>query len=135
MSRNQKDRPHDERRAPVSVILGYGAGNLREIAAIEGERLLDALLRARAPIMSVCGGRACCGACRIRVDAAWRDRLIPAARSEARLLPRLHDPHENDRLSCQIELAAALSGLTVHIVPKEAKPPFETVQSTTGEIE
>jgi ferredoxin len=121
--------------APVSVILGYGAGDLRETAAIEGERLLDALLRAQAPIISVCGGRACCGGCRIRVDAAWRDRLIPPGRSEARLLPHLHDPHEDDRLSCQIELAAALGGLTVHIVAKEVKPPHETVQSTTGEIE
>ncbi len=121
--------------ALVSVVLADGFGNLREIAGIEGERLLDALLRARAPIMSVCGGRAACGACRIRVDASWRDRLMSPARSEARLLPRLRDPHENDRLSCQIELAAALDGLTVCAISKEANPRFETVQSSTGEIE
>ncbi len=100
--------------ALVSVFLGDAAGNLRGISGVEGERLLDALLRAQAPIMSVCGGRAACGACRIRVDAAWRDRLCPPERSEARLLPRLRDPQENDRLSCQIGLAAALDGLIVH---------------------
>jgi ferredoxin len=121
--------------APVSVIISDGAGNLRATLGMTGERLLDVLLRARAPIISVCGGRASCGGCRIRVETAWRDRLIPPGRSEARLLPHLHDPHENDRLSCQIELAAALDGLIVHIVPKEVKPPRETAQSTTGEIE
>jgi 2Fe-2S ferredoxin len=114
------------------VVLFDDAHHYRVVEALTGERLLDALRRAQAPIIPACGGRACCGGCRIRVEPIWRERLDAMGRSEKRLLPHLEDPQEGDRLSCQITLTPALDGLIVHVPPK-ATNLYSKLQSATGE--
>jgi CDP-4-dehydro-6-deoxyglucose reductase, E3 len=92
-----------------------------EMHAVEGqngESLYSALRRAGLPVLSVCGGRACCGACRIQVFAEWWAQLPPALDTERRLLSVLPGRAESDRLSCQIRLDERLDGLAVRIKPK-----------------
>lgn len=83
-----------------------------------GESLYSALQRAGLPLLSVCGGRASCGACRIQVLPEWWARLPAALATERRLLSVLPGRGEGDRLSCQIRLDEQLEGLAVRIERK-----------------
>jgi CDP-4-dehydro-6-deoxyglucose reductase, E3 len=83
-----------------------------------GESLYSALQRAGLPLLSVCGGRASCGACRIQVLPEWWARLPAALETERRLLSVLPGRAAGDRLSCQIRLDEQLDGLAVRIKQK-----------------
>lgn len=98
----------------LSVETGRG---VRAIQAEVGDTLLGALRAAAAPIRSVCGGRASCGACRVVAAEAWRSRLTPPGRVEARLLAHLEEAGPDDRLACQLILSADLDGLAVRVCP------------------
>ncbi len=136
LSRMDIATPHENPDAAppqlIEMILFDDADHSRAIEGLTGERLLDALRRARAAIIPACGGRACCGGCRIRVEPIWRECLDPIGRSEKRLLPHLDDPQEGDRLSCQITLTPALDGLVVHVPPR-ATNLYAKLQTATGE--
>ncbi|PNG26660.1 2Fe-2S iron-sulfur cluster-binding protein [Methylocella silvestris] len=106
---------------PVAVIL-CESGPSRRIEGFEGERLLDALLRAKAAVTPLCNGRACCGGCRIRIEKLWRDRVTPSGRGERSVLRYIDDPHEDDRLSCQIALSAEVEGLVVRMPERPPAP-------------
>jgi CDP-4-dehydro-6-deoxyglucose reductase len=95
--------------AHVTVLLDQD-GAPRAVEGAVGETLLTALKRAAAPLQAVCGGKGACGTCRIVVSPEWRARTGEAAKREARLLQYL-GAGEGDRLSCQIQLTAALDGL------------------------
>jgi ferredoxin len=83
-----------------------------------GETLYSALRRAGLPLLSVCGGQASCGACRLQVQPEWWARLPAASDKERRLLSVLPGRGEGDRLSCQIRLEEQLEGLAIRIRPK-----------------
>jgi ferredoxin len=85
------------------------------IRARNGETLLAALTKAGLPVMSVCGGRAACGSCKVGLDPAWSDRLPPPGKAEGRLLRHLPDVRPGDRLACQITLTPLLDGLEVRL--------------------
>ena len=85
------------------------------IDARTGTTLLAALKEAGLPAMSVCGGRAACGSCKVGIGPAWRDRLPPPGKAEARLLRHLPDTGEGDRLACQITLTDRLDGLEIRL--------------------
>jgi ferredoxin len=101
------------REAEVSA----GPGEVASVRAHDGETLLRALQRAHAPILSVCGGQASCGACRIEIDAAWFGRLAPAGKTEAMLLEYLEDPRPHHRLACQVAATPVLDGLRLTLAP------------------
>ena len=64
-----------------------------------GVNLLETLVTAHIPIAHLCGGRARCSTCRIRVlDGA--DHLSPQTKSEKKMAQRLDFP-EDLRLACQ----------------------------------
>lgn len=103
---------------PGSLTLSVEtARGVRAIQAKVGDTLLSALRAAAAPIRSICGGRASCGACRVVATEAWRPRLAPPGRVEARLLAHLEEAGPDDRLACQLILSADLDGLAVRICP------------------
>jgi len=87
------------------------------VVAREGESLLLALQRTKAPILSICGGHASCGACRIEIQANWFERLTPADRTEANLLDCLDGAAANHRLACQVLATASLNGLRLKLAP------------------
>jgi adenylate cyclase len=67
---------------------------------LHGVSLLEALRNARIPHASVCGGRARCTTCRVRVGNGL-DRLEPPGELEARALQRI-GAQPNVRLACQL---------------------------------
>jgi adenylate cyclase len=88
-----------ERRAGT-INLAYGDG--RKIRVPMGLSVLEASLRHRVPHASVCGGRARCSTCRIRVTSGLETLPAPSAR-EAFILSRIGagaDPAV--RLACQL---------------------------------
>ena len=95
-----------ERRAGV-ITLSYGNG--RSIRVPVGLSVLEASLRHRVPHASVCGGRARCSTCRIRVIGDLGALPAPSAR-ENFVLGRIGaggDPAI--RLACQLRPTADLS--------------------------
>ena len=101
---------------PVSIELNVDVGEVScRISANQGDSLLAALKGAGLPAISICGGRAACGCCKLAVGAAWIDRLPPPEKAERRLLAHLPDYHAGERLACQIKLTAALDGLEIRM--------------------
>lgn len=91
-------------------------GTVRSVRACRGATLSSALQVAGAPILSVCGGKASCGTCKITVAPAWREQLPNPGRSEQRLLANLDDTGPCDRLACQICLTRETDGLAISLI-------------------
>jgi adenylate cyclase len=77
------------------------------INAIKGSSLLEALREARIPHASVCGGRARCTTCRVRVGSGL-DRLPEPNHLESRALERIN-AGSDVRLACQLYPQADLA--------------------------
>jgi len=70
-------------------------------------------------LLALCGGCCSCATCHVYVDPAFAAALPPVTEDENDLLDG--SPHRNDfsRLSCQIMMTDALSGMTVTIAPED----------------
>ena len=70
-------------------------------------------------LLALCGGCCSCATCHVYVDPAFAQSLPPVTDDESDLLDG--SPHRNDysRLSCQVMMTEALSGLTVTIAPED----------------
>lgn len=88
------------------------------IAAHAGSSILEALRDAGVPHASVCGGRARCTTCRMRI-AEGMDALAPPAELEADALRRI-SAAPNVRLACQVRPAADV--WITPLVPSNADP-------------
>jgi adenylate cyclase len=86
------------------VAISYMGGPTVHVS--EGLTLLEASRVNRIPHASVCGGRARCSTCRVRVIEGL-ERQPPALENELRVLRRVGAP-DNVRLACQLRPAAAL---------------------------
>jgi 2Fe-2S ferredoxin len=60
-----------------------------------------------------CGGSCACGTCHVYVDPAWVEKLVAPAAMELDMLEFVGERQPNSRLSCQIDVTAALDGLVV----------------------
>jgi adenylate cyclase len=94
-----------ERRAGV-ITLSYGNG--RTVRVPRGLSVLEASLRHNVPHASVCGGRARCSTCRIRVIGDCSSLPKPSQR-EAFVLNRVGAADPSIRLACQLRPEADLS--------------------------
>ncbi len=70
-------------------------------------------------LLALCGGCCSCATCHIHVDAAWTDKLPPISADEDDLLDSSDHRNATSRLSCQIQMTAALDGLKVAIAPED----------------
>jgi 2Fe-2S ferredoxin len=70
-------------------------------------------------VNAICGGMCSCATCHVYVDEAWRLKLPAPMSDETEMLKDLVSYRENSRLSCQIQLSAALDGLRVTIAPED----------------
>lgn len=70
-------------------------------------------------LLALCGGCCSCATCHVYVDPSFAATLPPVSEDESDLLDG--SPHRNDssRLSCQLMMTDALSGLTVTIAPED----------------
>ncbi len=94
-----------ERRGGM-ITLSYGNG--KSIRVPKGLSVLEASLRHHVPHASVCGGRARCSTCRIRVIGDHGDLPAPSQR-EAFVLARVGTADPSIRLACQLRPTADLS--------------------------
>jgi adenylate cyclase len=94
-----------ERRGGM-IALSYGNG--RTIRVPKGLSVLEASLRHHVPHASVCGGRARCSTCRIRVIGDCSALPEPSQR-EAFVLGRVGTSDPSIRLACQLRPTADLS--------------------------
>ena len=78
-----------------------------EIVSLQGLSLLEALREARVPHASVCGGRARCTTCRVRVGAGLTGQPAPND-LEARALTRIK-AGKDVRLACQLHPCSDLA--------------------------
>ena len=95
---------HERRGGMVS--LSYGNG--RTVRVPKGLSVLEASLRNNVPHASVCGGRARCSTCRIRVIGDCSTLPEPSQR-EAFVLKRVGTEDPSIRLACQLRPEADLS--------------------------
>ena len=86
-------------RARIGATYRVRHASGRVIVAPVGRSLLEAIRDEGIPHASVCGGRARCTTCRVRVSEGL-DHLPPPGRREAKALGRIHAP-PNVRLACQ----------------------------------
>ena len=91
-------RAINERRRGM-ISLSYGNG--RTVRVPRGLSVLEASLRNNVPHASVCGGRARCSTCRIRIIGDHSDLPEPSQR-EAFVLGRVGTPDPSIRLACQL---------------------------------
>jgi adenylate cyclase len=94
-----------ERRGGM-INLSYGNG--RTVRVPKGLSVLEASLRNNVPHASVCGGRARCSTCRIRVIGDYKSLPKPSQR-EAFVLNRVGATDPSIRLACQLRPESDLS--------------------------
>jgi adenylate cyclase len=94
-----------ERRGGM-VNLSYGNG--RTVRVPKGLSVLEASLRNNVPHASVCGGRARCSTCRIRIIGDC-SRLPEPSQREAFVLSRVGATDPSIRLACQLRPTSDLS--------------------------
>jgi adenylate cyclase len=94
-----------ERRGGM-VNLSYGNG--RTVRVPKGLSVLEASLRNNVPHASVCGGRARCSTCRIRIIGDCSELPEPSQR-EAFVLGRVGTTDPSIRLACQLRPTTDLS--------------------------
>src|SRR5882757_3041923 len=98
-------RALNERRGGM-ITLSYGNG--RTVRVPKGLSVLEASLRYNVPHASVCGGRARCSTCRIRIIGDCSGLPEPSQR-EAFVLGRVGTIDPSIRLACQLRPAGDLS--------------------------
>ena len=90
-----------------------------EVNAPAGGVLMEPLRDMDDGVTAICGGMCSCATCHVFVDPEWTGRLPKPMSDELDMLKDLTAYQPNSRLSCQIQLTDALSGLKVSIAPEE----------------
>ena len=70
-------------------------------------------------LLALCGGCCSCATCHVHVDEEWTAAVVGPNGDEDDLLDSSDHRNERSRLSCQIEMTAALDGLRVAIAPED----------------
>lgn len=92
----------------------------QEVDAPDGAILLDIAQGAGQPLEGTCEGQMACSTCHVIVDADDFRQLPCASEAEEDMLDLAAAATRTSRLSCQIVLTEAISGLTVRI-PAESR--------------
>jgi ferredoxin, 2Fe-2S len=100
----------------AKIVFIQPDGVRREIDAPVGITLMEAARQNDVlGIVAQCGGACACATCHVYVDPAWLARLDPPEDMEEGMLETAWEPRKNSRLSCQIQISAALDGLQVTV--------------------
>lgn len=103
----------------ATFIVTTREGEERAIDAKDGESVMQTIRDAGIDeLLAICGGCLSCATCHVYVDPAWADRLPTISDDENDLLDGSDQRTAVSRLSCQIQVGAALDGLRVTIAPE-----------------
>lgn len=95
-------------------------GNLHLMKWEPGQSLMEALRDNDLPVLASCGGTASCATCHVFVGEEVFDTLGERSEDELELLVEAEGYREcGSRLSCQVQHAPALNGLTVTLAPED----------------
>lgn len=104
----------------IRVTFTDPRGERVEAEAEAGDNLLRLGQAEGLPLEGTCEGQMACSTCHVIVAPEWFDRLPRASEDEEDMLDLAAGACRTSRLSCQIELTAALDGLAVRL-PGEAR--------------
>lgn len=98
------------------IVFIHPDGQRQELQATAGRSVMHNAVADGVPgILGDCGGCCNCATCHVYIDAAWRDRLPPAAADELMMLKGALDVLPSSRLCCQILVTEALDGLELRL--------------------
>jgi ferredoxin, 2Fe-2S len=102
------------------IIVTNRGGDETEIDAEVGMTVMENLRdNGFDELLALCGGSCSCATCHVYVDDEWLGKIDPLDADEGDLLDSSDHREANSRLSCQIEMTAALDGLRVTIAPED----------------
>jgi 2Fe-2S ferredoxin len=97
------------------------SGGVRQVEAQEGETLMQAAVRHQIEgIEAACGGSMSCGTCHAWVLAPWNKRIAAPEAGERDILEFGVHIRPDSRLTCQIEISAALDGARIEVPPSQS---------------
>ena len=95
-------------------------GEERELMGETGLSVMEVIRDAGIDeILALCGGCCSCATCHVHVDPEFAAKLKPMSEDENDLLESSSDRNETSRLSCQIQMTAALDGIKVKIAEED----------------
>jgi adenylate cyclase len=100
------------------------------LLAPAGPTLLELSRAYRVPHASVCGGRARCSTCRVRIEST-EAALSPITSAEGATLRRIH-AEPDVRLACQLRPRGDMTVTRLVRPPDEARPGFATATEAAG---
>lgn len=104
---------------PKLVVVNR-AGEEKEIEAASGTSVMEAIRDAGFDeMLALCGGCCSCATCHVYVDPAFADQVEKLSEDENDLLDSTDHRTDHSRLSCQLHLSDAVSGLKVTIAPED----------------
>jgi 2Fe-2S ferredoxin len=102
------------------LIVTTRAGETRTVTTTVGLSAMEAIRNAGIDeLLALCGGVCSCATCHVHVDPAFADLLPPMSEDENELLDSSSHRNERSRLSCQVRLNDALSGLRLTIAEED----------------
>ncbi|KTF70013.1 2Fe-2S iron-sulfur cluster-binding protein [Sphingomonas sp. HT-1] len=90
-------------------------GQVQDVEAPPGARLLEVAQNAGQPLEGTCEGQMACSTCHVILPAVDFSRLPEASEEEEDMLDLAIGAVRTSRLACQIVLNDTLDGLTVQI--------------------
>jgi ferredoxin, 2Fe-2S len=104
----------------MKLLVINRAGEESAVEAQNGLTLMEAIRdNGFDELLALCGGCCSCATCHVFIDPAFVDQLPPISEDENDLLDSSDHRDETSRLSCQVQLSAALDGLRVRIAPED----------------
>ena len=92
-----------------------------EAEAEPGQSIMEVALARNVPgIEAECGGCCTCCTCHAYIDERWTTELPVAGDDESMLLDFAWERQSSSRLTCQIPMTEALSGIVVTIPARQA---------------
>ena len=104
---------------PQLVVVNR-TGEEQEVEAKAGVSVMEAIRdNGFDELLALCGGCCSCATCHVYVDPAFTDKVNALSEDENDLLDSTDHRQDNSRLSCQLQMTAALDGLKVTIAPED----------------
>jgi ferredoxin, 2Fe-2S len=104
----------------MKLLVINRAGEESAVEAQNGLTLMEAIRdNGFDELLALCGGCCSCATCHVFIDPTLVDQLPPISEDENDLLDSSDHRDETSRLSCQVQLSAALDGLRVRIAPED----------------